>query len=561
MAAPFTTVNVSGFNQLNTSANFRALDPKDVTIAHNMVWDGDRLKSRYGSSRFKISTQWTGFRPLRFGDFKRRDDTTYKVVVALNNGKLFYIDSGNANFGTDTTTWTEILSTTGSSPALNATLTVASMKGFNDKLFIVDGTNNIYYWDGVSANLTAVTKPAAMSTNGAVAVHEKSYRLAVLDDGGFSHLSVINDGTNMTGAGSGFLNYGRVDGTKATTMTPFADDLIISTEAPVTLKYQTYRLQGFQFYDAALIGTDRGQFEVRKVNSIAGIIGLSGQEIADDTIGLTPRGFIGIASALNGAGFQERDYLSYPIKELVRQVNYASTNKINSVVDYVNGRYLCAVPYGSGAAESNLILVYDFLRSRPAENIYRWTTWSFYFGDIACLGSIAGVPFVADTDGNIYKLNDTNAGFADNSQSIDYILRTSCIGGSNVESEKEFANLNVLFTDLNTDLDISVIPRIEGIYQREFADEEPIPSLRVEPVEGETLYDTGLLYDDSNFYDSALSDQRVVTLTNKGGRAESMQWFFNTNTTGVSWGIGGFSVDLRIVGTAENAGVNISGSF
>lgn len=555
------TVEVSGFNQLNTSSNFRAMDPKDVTTAHNMVWDGDRLRARYGSSLFKSSTQWTGYKPLRFTDWKKRDDTTFKVVVALNDGRLFYIDSGNAGYGTSTTTWTEILSTGGTSPALSSTLTVVSFRGFNDKLYVVDGTNNIYYWDGASANLTAVTKSAAMSTNNIVAVHDKSYRLWALDDAGRTHASAINDGTDFTGAGTGYLSYGRVEGTKATTMVPFSDQLIISTEAPKVVKYQTYRLEGFQFYDSTLVGSDRGQFSVQKVNSIAGIVGLSGQEIADDTIGLTPRGFIGVASAINGAGVSERDYLSYPIKEIVRQINYQSTNKINSVVDYINGRYLCAVPYGSGAAESNLVLVYDFLRSRPQENIYRWTTWSFAFGDIACLGIIAGRPFAADTSGNIYELEDVDANYADNGSAINYILRTAAIGGTNVASEKDFGNLNVVFTDLNTDMDITIYQRKEGVYVTEEIDDSPIPTLAIEPVASTVLYDTGLLFDDGNFFDSSPTNQRTVTFVNKGGRAECMQWFFRTNTTGVSWGIGGFSVDLEVIGGADNAGVNINGDF
>jgi len=555
-------VEIPGFKQLNTSANPRGIDKLDVVDAHNMKWSGNSLITRQGNKLWKNNTQWSGQKVIHFTDFKKRDDTFYYAVAILDNGKVYYIKSNNANFGVATATWTEILSTSSASPALSATLTGASTQGFNDKLYFVDSTNNIYYWDGSSTDLTAVTKSAAMGANNLVALQEKSYRLWVLDDAGRTHASAINDGTDFTSAGTGFLNYGRVEGLKATTMTPFGDEVIISTEDVLVRKFQTYRLTGFQFFDSTVTGSDTGQFEVRKINTIAGIIGASGQEIANDTIGLTPRGFISIESALSATNVTERTFISNPIKEIVSDIEFDSADKVQSVVDYTNGRYLCAVPFGKGASEASLILVYDFLRSSPAEGIYRWSTWSFDFNDIISLGLIAGEPYVTDEDGNIYKLEDDDASYADNSNAITYNVKIAPLGSGNVGTEKEFRSPSAVFTNLTGEVDIDIYPYPDGIVERIDGFEEPLSAIKVEPI-GITLnYDTdGLVYDDGALYDSGASSERLVSFSNRAGRAQSMAWSFQTNTTGVSWGIGGFTVDVDASEIVNRSGVDSDGDI
>ena len=83
--------------------------------------------------------------------------------------------------------------------------------------------------------------------------------------------------------------------------------------------------------------------------------------------------------------------------------------------------------------------------------------------------------------------------------------------------------------------------------------------MEIEQLDIGFKYDvSGLFYDDFNYYDSG-SDQRLVTFSNRGGRAESMGWSFSTNTTGVSWGIGSISSSFELEEEANKSGVNTDG--
>lgn len=557
-----TVVEIPGFKQLNTSTNPRSIERFDVVDAHNMKWSSNALVTRQGNKLWKNNSQWSGQKVIHGTDFERNTDNYYYAIVVLDNGKIYYIRSDDVSFGTASATWTEILSTASSSPALSSTLTAVSTQGFNNKIYFADGTNNLYYWDGASTDLVSVSLPAAAGSNSIVAVQEKSYRLWALDDAGRTHASAINDGTTFTGAGTGFLNYGRVEGLKATNMTPFGDELIISTESPRTQKFQTYRLLGFQFFDSSVAGTEEGQFEVRKINTIAGIIGASGQEIGEDTIGLTPRGFIGIQSALNLANVTERSFFSDPISEIVKEINYNKADKVKSVVDYANGRYMCAVPLGEGASESNQLLVYDFLRSSPREGIYRWTTWSFDFNDIIALFTLAGEVYIADEDGNVYHIEDDDAGYADNGSAIIYNVKTAPIGGQNIGSEKNFEMPSATFVELTGEVDIDVFPYPDGIQQRTDAYGELFKPIKIEPIGVVLEYDTdGVIYDDGWLYDSGASSERLVSFSNRAARGQSMAWSFSTNTTGKSWGLGGFSVSVEEDEVVNRSGVDNSGDI
>jgi len=552
-------VDVPAFKVLSTTSNPRSADKLDLLDALNMIWDGNRIKTRLGSSLSKNTAQANWGRVDRHVQFKKLTDAFFSEIVILTSGRIFYIKSNNAAYGTAAATWTEINNPASGTPALAANATKYGVFGFNNKLFFADSTNAYFSWNGTDADLTAETKPTSLSTNNIIGFIDKSSRLAALDDGGRTHMSGINDGTDFTGAGTGSLNYGRVEGLRASNLVPFGDDILITTEDQLTLRFQTYRLLGIQFFDPAVAGTDTSQFEVRKVNSIAGMIGDSAQEISDDTIGLTPRGVIGVQKAISAKALTERDFISFPIKEVIQQINFAKADKIRSVVDYVNGRYLLAVPFGGDAQESNLILVYDFLRSSASEGVYRWTFWTFAFGEIGTLGVIAGVPYVTDIDGNIYKLNDVNAGYADNATAIQYLAKTAAIGGDSTGVMKDFSELVVLFTDLSTTkfpMEVNVVKDGELIAEDE--DGEIIEATDIEQLPIGLRFDTpGVLYDDFKNYDSG-SDQRIVTFSNKGGRCQSAQWVFGTNTTGVSWGIGGFSVFYNEEEIIKQGGVNNS---
>lgn len=553
-------VRIPGFRQYTSAANKRSVNPADVTEMFNMQWIDNAVETRKGSKLFKSNAQTNWGRVRKFKDFKILGDSYFYVVAILDSGRVFYIRSDDVTYGSSSATWTELNSPAGATPALGASAYKYDLYGFNNRLYLTHSANNYRSTIFGSSNLIAEANPPDLSTNNIVSLGDKSARLAALDDGGRTHLSANNNGQDFTVvSGGGSLLYGRTEGLRASSIVPFGDDLIIATEDSLLRKFQVYRLLGIQFFDDTVPGTEQSQFEVRKVNSIAGVIGGSAQEIANDTIGLTPRGFIGMTKAITNAGdpFTERDFISYPIKEIIQQINFKKSDKISSCVDFINGRYLCAVPFGTESDEANMILVYDFQRSSPSEGIYRWAIWGFNWGDIGVLGTIQGVPYVTDIDGNMYELNNDEANYSDNNLSINYIFTTAHLGGNEIDSTKDFSNAQILFTNLSADkfpIDINAIADGNNLINV-----TPYGDL-LAPIEVEQLPrgirydDPGVFYDSFNFYDGG-ADQRIVTL-DRGGKSESMAWQFTTNTTGVSWGIGSFAVDVTETDSTSRAGLN-----
>lgn len=557
-------IDVPKHGMFRTSRNIFAFDVSDIEEAENVVWGDDYVFGREGSSLFKNSTQWSGQKVISGKDFATTGASFYYVVVALDDGRLFYIRSDNASFGTASATWTEILDTGGSSPALSSSTTSRSLHGFNNKLFVADGTNNLYYVDFGTDQLVSVTLPGSLTGN-VTGLNDKSSRMWVLSDEGRTYGSVINDGTDLTGTGSGSLNYGRTEGLTATDMISFTDELLITTENSPLQKYQTYRLLGIQFYDPLADGSDTDQFEVKKVRSFSGMIGSTTEEIAADTIGLTPRGFASARQAITSTDLKDQDYLSYPIKELVEQIDFTRPDLMSATVDYIGGRYYCAVPLAPAGNGADIILVYDFLRSRPSQALNRWSVWSFQYEGIETLFSIAGKPFMSTVDGNIYKLDDPNANYADNGLPINKLIKIPLIGGVQKGIEKTFNEINFAFSDItnvrsapldNKPFDITFVPYSadQGAVVS-FVDEENLEPIKIEQPDVGIRYDEASYYD-VDFYDGGGSDSRLVSQTYVGDRNVALGWILSTNEIGVNWGLAGFSVNVKGEGETDLLGNN-----
>ena len=562
-------VDIAGFRQWTTNPNPRVIANNDISDVLNFDWENNALVGRLGSSKWKNNLQWPGLKVLRFVDFHRQSDIYFFVIASTSDGKLYWIRSDDPNYGTASATYTEILSPSSGSPALNPALKLARFFGFNDLLFVVAGSNDIYSWDGASATLTAVTNPTSLGTNNIVDIQEKSARIVALDDGGNIHLAAAADSsvTAFTAAGSGRMRYGRLEGLKATAIIPYKDDLIVTTEDKLLLKFQTFRLKGIQFYDATIPGSEVGQFEVSKESVLAGMIGSSVQEIDGDTIGLTPRGFVSVTKALSGNVLLEKDFLSYPIKEIIQKINFKASNKITSTVDTIKSKYYCAVPFGESASEANIILVFYYGNSSGdtllGDGISRWSVYSsLAWEEIVTLGKIQGKPYVADSNGEIYKLEDIDADFADDTSDIHYYFKTAAIGGNTLTVEKRYSNLNVLFTNLVIPTELAKIemrtyPVINNQVVNSSGEDIPITPVLIAPPGGIAKYDTSdFLYDEGHFYDSSGSNQRLVSLQGQPITAESMQWVFRTKTQGIRWGIGQISVDVEVANTMTRAGVD-----
>lgn len=550
-------IDVPGFTNYNSNTNYRSLQKFEVAEALNFVYENNVLKGRLGSLKTFDNSNW-GSIEIRGGlDFSKRDDSFYRTIIVTVDGKIWFKRSDDADFNDVDAVYTELTAPAAVSPALANPLVVFDAYVFNDILVVVDGANRFLYWNGSGTALSLGTNPTDLGSNNLTAIEEKTARTALLDDGGRTHLSFVNNPIDYTSAGTGSLNYGRTAGLKANRIVPFGDELIITAADTKVNKFKSYRLLGNKFYDPVIAGSDTNQFEVKSISSVASIIGSSAQEIGDDTIGLTQRGFISLTKAIQQGFVTERDYYSFPIKELVKRIDFSQASKISSVVDFINGRYMCAVPIGQESQSADIVLVYDFLRSSPGEGIYRWTVWTFPF-QIGRLITVKGKPHITDLEGNIYELNSVAANYNDDGKPIALKLRTAALGSESKYLMKDFTNLLLVFTDLSKDtFTPKVIPVLNGSYITDNWGEDKIGQIQVIRAGQKIKYDSGLSYDDFLQYDSFTSNEKLVPYTSVGGRGDTIQYIITTNELGVSWGLSALSQEYEF---EELYGENVGGA-
>lgn len=153
---------IRGFSNLDTSNSPKHLGLDQLSMCINFEWLRDKLLyTRRGSTSRKTSAQWgSDIFVIDSCTFKTRDDDFYYELSFLSDGRVFYITSDDINYGSTTATYTEILNSDGvSSPALAITRKV-SFGAINNVLYIVDGSSNIWSWNGDNDYLTLVADPS-----------------------------------------------------------------------------------------------------------------------------------------------------------------------------------------------------------------------------------------------------------------------------------------------------------------------------------------------------------------------------------------------------------------
>ena len=239
---------VRGFTSLNTAKNPKHLQPNQISFSLNLEWISDEeVYVRRGCRLRKNNTQWVGAYVIDGATFKRRNDTTYKEIVFLNNGKIFYIDS--ASYVDENSTYTEILSNAQVSPALTAGLRKVSFDAINNKFFVVDGSSNIYSWDTTLNYLTLVPDPSDFTItatilnsvnatvgdiykDGAISTNRYYVKVEKVAADGVLTLSIRQTAGNTRLASSGTL----------TKVTGAGDSSIVYTAIEYSNTYEEYKL-------------------------------------------------------------------------------------------------------------------------------------------------------------------------------------------------------------------------------------------------------------------------------------------------------------------------------
>lgn len=355
-------------------------------------------------------------------------------------------------------------------------------------------------------------------------------------------VSTSRNGDNFTGAGSGSLEFDVIEGLKVSNFVPFKNAAVITTEDIVTEKFSISTLTGYKFFEATVAGSEQGQFKVERESKIHGIVGRSAQEIGNQVIGLTRNGFIGFNGTVsNQLGITDQDILSAPIKNQIKKINFSRADKIFSVIDTKNQRYLCAVPtYENTSADT--IFVFDYGRS---VNSQKWSIWRMGFGDISGLFNLKNDIYIADTFGNYHQLGVDRV-FTDNGEGYTVRVETSAFGANTSVVNKNYKSIFIDFKIPDAEQEITLYTKLDGHIITQLPNGRDIKPIKLQP-----RYGSGNLINNINFIDdntligsNAIGEQQIKH-DRIGGKTQVGQIGIVSSTAGVNFGITGIMLEYE----------------
>jgi hypothetical protein len=607
---------IRGFKGLNTAKNPKHLDLSLLAYALNTEYKSDEeIAIRRGCLNRKNNVQWAGATVIDGVTFKKRSDATYKEIVFLNNGKIYYIDS--ANYVDNTSTYTELLSPTGTSPALAINGRV-SFDAINNVFYVVDGSSNIYSWDGAAANLSLVADPTEFTITFTVllaatadidAIYSQGSSKFIVkatkasgtgttltlrqtqgnarptatgtltkDSGGgdasiaytavaYSHTyeeyklfqrkamvvsnegvifgSINRVGSNFTGSGSGTLEFDVIEGLKVSNFISLKNTALVTTEDSVTEKFSISSLSGFKFLAP---GEEVGAFRAERESKIHGIVGRSGQEIGNVVIGLTRNGFVMFSGTTSTeVGFTDQESVSSPIRDQIRKINFSKSNKIVSVVDTINQRYICAVPTGA-SEECNTLLVYDYGKST---DIYKWSIWSLGFGVVTGLFLLKNKVYVADAFGKYHELCVDNI-YTDDGIGYTTRIEFANIGGNTSVRNKQYKSIFVDFTIPDREQTVKMYTKLDGYIINYAPGNHQIKEIDLTPKRGSgSLINDSTFIDNNTFIGSDAIREKQIKHDHLGGQGLGCQVGIINNGPGNNWSITGMMLEYEDSGKAR----------
>lgn len=371
----------------------------------------------------------------------------------------------------------------------------------------------------------------------------KRRAFAVSNEGNVD-VSISRNGTNFTGAGSGRLEIDVIEGLKVSNFIPFKRGAAITTEDKLVKKFSISTLTGFKFFDATVPGSEVGQFKVERESKIHGFVGRSGQEIGNTMIGLTKNGFV----TFNGEvtlefGLLEQAAVSDPIKNQIKNINFEAADKIYSVIDIANQRYLCAVPLFE-ATEANVIFAYDYGKSIDGNP--RWSVWFFAFNEITSLFNLKNEIFAGDTSGNTYQLTVDDI-YTDNNEGYIPRIESGALGSGSTMIAKNWKTIWIDFKVPGVSQEVTVYTKLDGQVITKSPTGKGIQKVQLNPrsnngniISDFTFIDTTTFISGSSYAsDTQISHGRL------GGKALVEQIGIVSSGVGVNWGITGMMLEYE----------------
>jgi len=610
---------IRGFTNLDTSKNPKHLRIDQIAFSHNLEWISDKeIYTRRGSTVYRDGTQWTGTYVIDAVTFKRRTDAFYFEIYFLANGTMFYFKSNAVDFTDSDGVATEITASDGeSSPAL-AVNTKVSYDGINNKLIIVDGSSNIYWFDGtddqvhlvadpirftltytISSATTVIndtykdaadatrtfivssgatsstsatlrqtggeTRTAASGTltrltgTGAASLTFTAYagsdtyeelklykrKAFVISNEGNVDASINRNGTNFTGAGSGFMEIDVIEGFKVSNFIPFKRGAVITTEDRDLEKFSISTLTGYKFFDAAVAGSEVGQFKVERESKLHGFVGRSGQEIGNLIIGLTRNGFVAFGGAVSAEfGLLDQGSISDPIKDQIANVNFEAADQIFSVIDVVNQRYYCACPLFTDTGAST-IFAYDYARSRD-DGHHRWSVWSTGFGDIKAIFNFKNKVYLADENGLVYQFL-VDGIYSDNSLAYASRFESASFSANSTMVDKDLKNVYIDFLIPDTEQEVQVYTKLDGHLISTLPNGNAIQKLKLTPrVSNNNIVSDFTFVDHQTIIGANTLSDVQIKHSSLGGRTQSEQIVIASSGIDINWGISGIMLELAV---------------
>ena len=341
-----------GLNGLNTQSNPNSLDPSYLTTADNIVVrESGRISFRKG---LKQKTVPTG---TAIGSMVEHNDSGTNKIFASHGTSIYTIDftSPNAAFP---------------SSGADVKHTVASSTGdwqfvnFNNRLHCLHTGVLPQRYDGAASAgskwAAHATVPASISTlfdpSCGMGFYGKVWVGGVTEAPDVVFYSVLLDGDDWTGTGSGYIDLKTVWGT---------DDIVAI--APFFGKLVIFGKKNIVIYDNPESG---GTLSLNEVIEGVGLVSRDTvQAIGDDLVFLSSTGLRSLARTTEKDKLPMQD-LSLNIKDtLIRNIS-TSNEVIKSVYLENEGIYILTF------TDKNITYVFDFKHATPQQTP-RITTWTF----------------------------------------------------------------------------------------------------------------------------------------------------------------------------------------